>query len=120
MSQHPPYFSPLQQQVLKAMAIPLWRQRELPVAAVAPLTVIGGDAALRQSRFYTAMLQLLALDPATIAEATTPPDTGRCWLLASDCPLPRLEGEWLITPPLAQLQQVQHKRRLWQLVQQWL
>lgn len=113
-------FSPLQQQVLKAMAIPLWQPREQPGATTAPLTLVGGDRALRQSRFYAALLQLLALDPATVAEVAVAPDTGRCWLLAADCPAPRLEGEWLITPPLPQLQQAQHKRRLWQLVQQWL
>ena len=120
MSQQPSQLSALQQQVLRAMAIPLWQRREQPAAVVAPLTLVGGDDVLRQSRLYAALLRLLALPPELVSQAVEVPEQGRCWLLVADCPAPRLQGELLITPPLLQLQQLQHKRQLWQLVQQWL
>ncbi len=109
------HFSALQQQVLKAMALPIWQRPELPAA---PLTLIGGDALLCQSRLYGVILQLLTLEPSVVAEAASPHARGRCWLLTPDCPAPRLEGDCLITPPWPQL--LQHKRQLWQLLQSWL
>lgn len=110
-------FSPLQQQVLAAMGIPLW-QRPSPPAV--PLTLIADDGALARSRLFAGVCTLLAINPAQVVMATTAPASGRCWVVSRQCAVPRLDGERLITPPWPQLTSAAAKRQLWRLLQQWL